>query len=328
MDEDFGELERAASASRLEVKVGASYGSQSMVDPLRTVLVRRPDEAFAHADPKIWGYTGRPDLIAARTEHAALVEMLRSSGAEVWYHEEPQEARADAIFVHDPVLVTDRGAIVLRMGKELRRGEEASIADSLTKRGVPILGTLRSPATAEGGDLLWINHDRLAVGQGFRTNAEGLRQLKALLKPLGVRTEPVPLPFHTGPAACLHLMSLISLVDDDLAVVYPRLLPVPFWQRLQADGIDFLDYPDAEHARMAHTNRPQEGAEEGGPGLPRAAWLILLPADASRAPRPIDSHQSTSSSTTQETSPSRPPWPFRREIGNPSFTSMYSAHST
>src|SRR5436190_9092648 len=165
-----------------------------MVDPLRTVLVRRPDEAFADADPKIWGYTGRPDLIAARTEDAALVEMLRSSDAEVWYHEEPQEARAEAIFVHGPVLVTDRGAIVLRMGKELRRGEEASIADSLTKRGVPILGTLRSPATAEGGDLLWINHDRLAVGQGFRTNAEGLRQLKNLLKHLGVRTEPVPLP--------------------------------------------------------------------------------------------------------------------------------------
>jgi len=110
---------------------------------------------------------------------------------------------------------------------------------------------LRSPATAEGGDLLWINHDRLAVGQGFRTNAEGLRQLKALLKPLGVRTEPVPLPFHTGPAGCLHLMSLISLVDDDLAVVYPRLLPVPFWQRLQADGFDFIDVPDAEFDRMA-----------------------------------------------------------------------------
>src|SRR5438046_8007536 len=102
-----------------------------MVDPLRTVLVRRPDEAFAHADPKIWGYTGRPDLVAARTEHAALVEMLRSSGAEVWYHEEPQEARADAIFVHDPVLVTDRGAIVLRMGKE-RSEEHTSELQSLT----------------------------------------------------------------------------------------------------------------------------------------------------------------------------------------------------
>src|SRR5947199_7841987 len=146
MDEDFGELERAASASPLQVKVGASYGSQSMVDPLRTVLVRRPDEAFAHADPKIWGYTVRPDLVAARTEHAALVEMLRSSGAEVWYHEEPQEARADAIFVHDPVLVTDRGAIVLRMGKGLRPGAQARIAASLPRRGVPMPGRFRSPA--------------------------------------------------------------------------------------------------------------------------------------------------------------------------------------
>src|SRR5436853_4321496 len=122
MDEDFGELERAASASRLEVKVGASYGSQSMVAPLRTVLVRRPDEAFAHADPKLWGYAGRPDLIAARSEHIALVEMLRASGVDVWYHEEPQQDRAGATIVHDPVLVTDRGAIVLRMGKDLRRG--------------------------------------------------------------------------------------------------------------------------------------------------------------------------------------------------------------
>src|SRR5437764_9066694 len=233
MDEDFGELERAASASRLEVKVGASYGSQSMVDPLRTVLVRRPDEAFAHADPKIWGYTGRPDLIAARTEHAALVEMLRSSGAEVWYHEDAQEARADAIFVHVPVLVTDRGAIILRMGKELRRGEEASIAKALDEHGVPVLGSLRSPATAEGGDLLWVRHDFLAVGQGFRTNAKGLLRLRELLEGSGVQVEPVPLPDYKGPEACLHLMSLISLVDEDLAVIYPRLLPAPFHMTLK-----------------------------------------------------------------------------------------------
>src|SRR5436305_2613429 len=146
MDEDFGELERASSASRLEVKVGASYGSQSMVDPLRTVLVRRPDEAFGNADPKVWGYTGRPDLIAAKTEHVALVEMLRASGADIWYHEETQKDRADAIFVHDPVLVTDRGAIVLRMGKALRRGEEAWIASRMKKRGGPIRGSLLSSA--------------------------------------------------------------------------------------------------------------------------------------------------------------------------------------
>src|SRR5436853_6253156 len=155
------------------------FGCQSMVDPLRIVLVRKPDGAFATSEPKVWGYTARPNLEAAGREHDAFVALLRASGVEVWYHDEPQKGKADAIFVHDPVLVTDRGAIVLRMGKELRRGEEASIARSLTKRGVPILGTLRSPATAEGGDLLWINHDRLAVGQCIRPDAEGLRQATA-----------------------------------------------------------------------------------------------------------------------------------------------------
>src|SRR5439155_26041441 len=117
--EERGGAGMAPRRSRLEVKMRGLYGSQRMVDPLRTVLVRRHDEAFAHADPKLWGYARRPDLIAARSEHIALVKMLRASGADVWYHEEPQEDRADAIFVRDPVLVTERGAIVLRMGKGL-----------------------------------------------------------------------------------------------------------------------------------------------------------------------------------------------------------------
>jgi N-dimethylarginine dimethylaminohydrolase len=237
--------------SRTEVGMGKTYGSQSMVDPLRRVVVRRPDDAFGDADPKTWGYSGRPNLDAARREHDALVDLVRASGADVWYHDEPTNGLADAIFVHDPVLVTDRGALVLRMGKERRRGEEAAIGGYLKKRGVPILGTLQSPATAEGGDLLWIHHDWLSVGQGFRTNADGLRQIDALVKPAGIRTEGVPLPYYTGPAACLHLMSLISLVDDDLAVIYPRLLPVPFWQRLKAERFDFIEVPDAEFDRMA-----------------------------------------------------------------------------
>src|SRR6267378_2319262 len=122
-----------------------------MVDPLRIVLVRKPDASFATPDPKAWGYSARPDLMAAGEEHDAFVALLRESGAEVWYHDEPQKGKADSIFVHDPVIVTDRGAVVLRMGKELRRGEEASIKKSLEKHGVTILGSLRGPATAEGG---------------------------------------------------------------------------------------------------------------------------------------------------------------------------------
>ena len=222
-----------------------------MSDPLRTVLVRRPDESFAVADPRRRGYAATPNLDAAKHEHDAFVALLRETGVDVRYHEEPQTGRADSIFVHDPAIVTDRGAIILRMGKELRRGEEASMAKAFEKLGVPILATLRGEATAEGGDLLWVNHDVLAVGQGFRTNAEGLRQLREVLKELQVRTELVHLPYFHGPAACLHLMSLISILDNDLAVVYPRLLPVPFWTFLEEEGFDFVEVPDEEFDTMA-----------------------------------------------------------------------------
>jgi dimethylargininase len=227
------------------------YGSQSMVARLRTVVVRRPDASFAVADPKRWGYTAKPDLRAAQVEHDAFVALLRDSGVDIRLHDAPQPERADAIFVHDPALVTEQGTIVLRMGKELRRGEEASLGAALEKIGVPTMGTLRAPATAEGGDLLWIRPDWLAVGQGFRTNADGLGQLRTILRPAGVRIEAVDLPYFRGPESCLHLMSLISLVDEDLAVIYPRFLPVPLWRHLKEEGFDFVEVPDGEFDRMA-----------------------------------------------------------------------------
>ena len=228
-----------------------SYGSQSMSDPLRRVLVRRPDASFGGADPKRWGYQAKPNLAAAQREHDGLVDLLKQSGVEVRFHEEPQPGRADSIFVHDPAIVTDRGALILRMGKELRRGEEAAMAQALGTVGVPVLASLQGDATAEGGDLLWVNHDVLAVGQGFRTNAEGMAQIREAMGMIGVDVEAVPLPYFQGPAACLHLMSLISILDDDLAVVYPRLFPVPFWQFLQGHGFEFVEVPDEEFETMA-----------------------------------------------------------------------------
>jgi len=222
------------------------YGSQSMVAPLRRVLVKRPDEAFGNADPAVWHYTARPDLEAARREHDVLTGILRAAGAEVIDHPEPQPRRADAIFVFDPALVTDRGAVLLRMGKALRRGEEAAMGERFAALGIPVLGALSGGATAEGGDLLWLDHDTLAVGQGFRTNAEGLRQLREILGGIGVTVVPVELPYFTGPDACLHLLSLISLVDHDLAVVYPSLLAVPFWNLLRARGCRIVEVPEEE----------------------------------------------------------------------------------
>lgn len=223
-----------------------SFGAQSMVDPLRRVLVKRPDTAFGNADPERWHYTARPDLDEARREHDALVEILRGAGAEVIDHPEPQPDRADSIYVFDPVIVTERGSVILRMGKALRRGEEEALARRLQEAGVPVLAALDGEALAEGGDLLWLDRRTLAAGQGFRTNAEGLRQLREILGGIGVEVLPVELPFFTGPEACLHLLSLISLVDHDLAVIYPPLLSVPFWKILRDRGFRLIEVPEEE----------------------------------------------------------------------------------
>jgi N-dimethylarginine dimethylaminohydrolase len=221
-----------------------------MIAPLRSVLVKRPDQAFAVDDPVAWHYTGRPDLARARQEHDALVALLRQGACDVLFHEEPQPTRADALFTFDPALVTDQGAIILSMSKPQRRGEEAALARRFAELQIPILYTLHDDARAEGGDLLWLDHDTLAVGQGFRTNAEGLRQLREALTPLGVTIIPVELPYWTGPEACLHLLSLISLVDERLAVVYPPLLSVPFWEELQGRGFRLIEAPEEEFPTM------------------------------------------------------------------------------
>jgi dimethylargininase len=221
-----------------------------MVAPLRRVLVRAPDESFGSADPARWHYTARPDLGRAQDEHGRLVALLRTAGAEVLAHEEPLPDHADALFVHDPVLVTDRGAVLLRMGKLLRRGEEEAIGRALDRAGVPVVGRLEGDALAEAGDCLWLDASTLAVGLGFRTNPAGVAQLRALLGG-AIEVIEVPLPVYSGPEACLHLMSLISLVAEDLAVIYPPLLPAPFRQRLEGRGIRFVEVPEPEFATMA-----------------------------------------------------------------------------
>jgi dimethylargininase len=224
------------------------YGSQSMVAPLRRVVVRTPDSAFAEADPAAWHYRAPPDLTAAQAEHEALVAILQGAGAEIIRHDVDLAGLADAIYVHDPVLVTDAGTLVLSMGKELRRGEEEPLAGTLTAAGVPVFGRLTGTARAEGGDLLWVDERTLAVGQGFRTNETALAQLQTLLAPLGVECVPVPLPVFDGREACLHLMSIISMLDDDLAVAYEPLLPVTFWRWLGERGIELVTVPEQEFA--------------------------------------------------------------------------------
>ncbi len=226
------------------------YGSQSMVNPLQTVLVRRPGAAFGNADPTEWHYVSQPELAEAQAEHDALSAQLRDAGIELVYHETPLPDCADAIFVHDPVLICDAGAILLNMGKPLRQPEPAAIGLTLEQMGIPIYAKLEGEALAEGGDLLWLDEKTLAVGLGFRTNHAGMKRLEAALNPLGVTVIPVHLPFYQGEEACLHLMSFISMIDHDLAVIYEPLMPVPFWQELQRRGVQFVSVPDEEWVTM------------------------------------------------------------------------------
>jgi dimethylargininase len=231
-----------------------TYGAQSMIAPLKRVLVKRPDQAFGNADPAQWHYTQPINLPEAQREHDALAAMLKQAGAEVIYHDVPLPEHADAIFVFDPALVTDAGAILLSMGKPLRRGEEAAQRETFERLGIPIYASLSGEARAEAGDMLWIDERTLAVGMGFRTNAEAVRQLRAALQPIGVSVLAYDLPYFTGPEACLHLLSLISIVDERLAVVYLPLMPTALYQELMQHNFKFVEAPEQEFIKTQATN--------------------------------------------------------------------------
>src|SRR5262245_60783514 len=229
-----------------------SVGCQSMVARLRRVIVKRPDEAFGGRDQidKQWkglGYTRPPDLARASEDHRQFVDLMKQAGAEVLYLPADMRTNLDSLYAHDPVLITDRGAVIFQTGKILRRGEGPAFADAFKLWDVPVLGVIDAAATAEAGDMVWLDHDTLLVGRGFRTNALGIEKLAALLQPLGVTVIPVELPYWNGPGDVLHLMSFISMLDDDLAVVYRRILPVPLFELLAANGVQLVDVPEQEY---------------------------------------------------------------------------------
>jgi N-dimethylarginine dimethylaminohydrolase len=227
-----------------------NYGISNAYGPISKVIIRCPDKAFSVDHPEKWNYTSIPDVEIARNEHRRIEEILIHSGAEIIHHRGNLPGHADSIFVYDPALMTPEGAVILRMGKDLRRGEEDAMASLLNKLGIPVISRLEPPATAEGGDLLWLNSRTLAVGQGFRTNLQAFQQLERTLRPLGVQLVPVELPYFSGPKACLHLLSLISILDQNLAVTYLPLLPVSFVLLLKDLGFQLIEVPKEEFKTM------------------------------------------------------------------------------
>lgn len=227
------------------------YGGHSMTATLRTVMVRRPARPASPDDWRRFGYLHPVDVPRAEAEHAAFRAILEGEGIEVVAAGPDPAGELDAIFAYDPTFMTDRGAILTRMGKPVRLAESNYAAATYAELGVPILAWIGAPGTFDGGDAFWLDETTLAVGRSYRTNDAGIEQLRQILGGIGVNLERVELPHWHGPAECLHLMSMISPVRNDLAVVYLPLLPVPFVDLLRERGWGFVEVPDDEFLSMA-----------------------------------------------------------------------------
>jgi N-dimethylarginine dimethylaminohydrolase len=217
-----------------------------MTGELRRVLVRRPLEVDAVAW-RDFGWRAAPDVAAARREHEAFCALLEGSGADVVVSEH-DPGNPDAIYTYDPTLVARDGAVLLRPGKERRRGEPDATAHALEEAGVPIVTRIEGPATVEGGDTVWLDEATLLVGIGYRTNPQAVDALRAAFP--GVEVVAFDLPHWNGVGEVMHLMSFISPLDRDLALVYPRIAPTRLMWLLAERGIDIVAVPDEEFESM------------------------------------------------------------------------------
>jgi dimethylargininase len=223
------------------------FGGQNMTRTLRRVLVR-PPRAAGFATWREYGWRSAPDVAKLAEEHEAFCDALGAGGAEVLLAANSLPTDPDAIYVFDPAIVADSGAIVLRPGKEGRLVEMDAIAADFEHAGVPIAARLDAPAAADGGDTIWLDESTLIVGRGYRTNDDGIHALQTALP--GVEVLAFDLPHLHGSEVVLHLLSLLSPVDDDLVVAYLPLLPVRLVQLLQEREIRIVEVPDEEFETM------------------------------------------------------------------------------
>lgn len=232
-----------------------NYGCQSMTGKIETIIIKHPNSAFidqSNVDNK-WeefNYVSRPDFANALEEYKLFEEIIKENVKNVHYLPVNDNTGLDSIYAHDTCKITSKGAIMFNVGKPLRRGEAKATKALLQEIGVPILGEIGGKATMEGGDVVWLDEKTVAVGRGYRTNEEGIRQFRELTKDIVDEFIVVELPHGDGPDECLHLMSVISMVDKDLAVVYSKLMPVSFRELLISRGIELLEVTDEEYANL------------------------------------------------------------------------------
>lgn len=232
-----------------------AYGCQSMTGEIRSVLLKRVSEAFISqknldATYEAFRYLGCPNYEKAAAEYAAFAKIIEEHVPEVHYLPEDDRTGLDSIYTHDPLKVTKKGAVYFPMGKPLRGREWMASKAYLESIGIPTLGRIEAPGKMEGGDVVWLDERTVAIGRGYRTNDEGIRQFRELTKDFVERFIVVPMPHGEGEDACLHLMSVISMVDRDLAVVYSKFMLVFFRELLLERGIRLLEVDDEEYERL------------------------------------------------------------------------------
>jgi dimethylargininase len=221
------------------------FGASSMTGTLRRVLLRAPGGSDG------WqrcGWRAEPDTGAIAREHENLCATLERAGTEVVLADSSADGNPDAIYVFDPVLLADDGAILLNPGKEYRRGEPAALAQDLERVGVPVAGRLEGGAYAEGGDLIRLDERTLLAGRGYRTNDAGIEELRRVLPDVEVIA--FDLPHWHGRGEVMHLLSLLSPLAPDLVVAYPSLLPVRLAELLEQREIEIVPVPDQEFETM------------------------------------------------------------------------------
>jgi N-dimethylarginine dimethylaminohydrolase len=223
------------------------FGGQNMTQQLQRVLVRSP-RTIGFATWREYGWRAEPDPKKLAAEHDAFCTALGGAGAEVVLAETAVPTDPDSIYVFDPAIVSDRGAIVLRPGKEGRLVEADAIAADFESAGVPVVARLDAPATADGGDTIWLDEQTLLVGRGYRTSDDGIHALRAALPEVSVLG--FDLPHLHGSDVVLHLLSLLSPLDEDLVVAYLPLLPVRLVQLLTELEIQIVEIPDDEFETM------------------------------------------------------------------------------
>ena len=224
------------------------FGARSSTAPLRDVLVKRPGAAFGRAfDDPAHGFLRPVDLELARREHDGLVAALDDLAVRVHTLDDEPATDPDLVYVFDPALVTDAGAVPLRPGKPNRVDEPKLMERWLNAHDIPTAGRIEAPGTVEAGDTVWLRDDLFVIGRTLRTNDAGARQLAAIV---GGEVRIVDVPFWRGPAELIHVMSVISPVSDDLAVVFLPLLPAGLYEWLRELGIRLVDVPESEYPTL------------------------------------------------------------------------------